>query len=125
MVHTFLPRNPITAGGISALLATVVSYVLNSEWTFATRGGRTRKHEAALFFVMSAIAMGITLVPLAVSRYVLGFGPANYSASAVNVADFVSRFVIGVGLGMIFRYWSYRRFVFPDDPGRADDDAAA
>lgn len=37
MVHTFLPRNPITAGGISALLATILSYVLNSEWAFATR----------------------------------------------------------------------------------------
>lgn len=68
---------------------------------------------------MNGIAMGITLVPLAVSRYVLGFGPDSYSVSVVNLADFVSRSVVGVGLGMIFRYWSYRRFVFPDELGPA------
>lgn len=113
LVHAVLPRNPLTAGGISALVATIISYILNSEWTFHFRGGRVRQHEAALFFLMNGIALAITLAPLAVSRYLLGFTPTNHSVTVVNIADFVSRFIVGVGLGMVFRFWSYKRFVFP------------
>jgi putative flippase GtrA len=43
----------------------------NREWSFRTRGGRERHHEALLFFVISGIGVAVYTAPLAVSRYVL------------------------------------------------------
>ena len=62
---------PLTAKIIAVLVATIVSYVLNREWSFRTRGGRERHHEAALFFLISGIGVAVYTAPLAVSRYVL------------------------------------------------------
>ena len=44
---TVLEPKPLTAKIIAVLVATIVSYVLNREWSFRTRGGRERHHEAA------------------------------------------------------------------------------
>ena len=44
---TVLETKPLTAKIIAVLVATIVSYVLNREWSFRTRGGRERHHEAA------------------------------------------------------------------------------
>ena len=46
---TVLQTKPITAKAIAIIVATIVSYVLNREWSFRTRGGRETHHEAALF----------------------------------------------------------------------------
>jgi putative flippase GtrA len=43
---TLLSAKPVTVKIIAALIATVVSYVLNREWSFTARGGRERHHEA-------------------------------------------------------------------------------
>ena len=39
------------------------------------------------------------------------------------IADNVSANVIGLGLGTLFRFWSYRRWVFPEDADSADEAA--
>ena len=67
---TVLEPKPITAKIIAVLVATIVSYVLNREWSFRTRGGRERHHEAALFFVISGVGVAVYTAPLAISRYV-------------------------------------------------------
>jgi len=56
---TILNDNPVTALAIAVIIATIVSYVLNREWSFRTRGGRERPHEAALFFLISGIGVEI------------------------------------------------------------------
>ncbi len=68
---TVLDTKPLTAKIMAVLVATIASYVLNREWSFRTRGGRERHHEAALFFVISGIGVAVYSAPLAVSRYVL------------------------------------------------------
>lgn len=113
--HTVLEGKVLTAKVISILVSTVLSYVLNREWSFSSRGGRERHHEAALFFVVNGLALGLNLIPLAMSRYVFGFTLAEYSRLTVSIADFISANVIGTLIGMAFRYWAYRRFVFPDE----------
>lgn len=122
--HTILVEKVITAKAISILVSTVLSYVLNREWSFSSRGGRERHHEAALFFVVNGLALAINLIPLALSRYVLGFSLANHPQWVVTFADFVSANVIGTLVGMVFRYWAYRRFVFPEDFSDQDEPAA-
>jgi putative flippase GtrA len=110
---TVLEAKPLTAKILAVLIATIVSYVLNREWSFRTRGGRERHHEAFLFFLISGIGVAVYTAPLAISRYVLDLKYPGVSHLTQNVADFVSAQIIGVGLGMAFRWWAFRRFVFP------------
>jgi Predicted membrane protein len=110
---TVLEAKPLTAKVIAVLVATILSYVLNREWSFRTRGGREVHHEALLFFLISGIGVAVYTAPLAVSRYVLDLKLPGVSLLTQEIADFVSGQIIGVLLGMAFRWWAFRRFVFP------------
>jgi putative flippase GtrA len=115
---TVLSSKPLTAKIIAVLVATIVSYVLNREWSFRTRGGRETHHEAMLFFVISGIGVAVYTAPLAVSRYLLDLQIPNVSPFGQEVADFVSGQIIGTLVGMAFRWWAFRRYVFPDQDVR-------
>ena len=115
---TILQSKPITAKAIAIIVATIVSYILNREWSFRTRGGRETHHEAALFFLISGIAVVINLIPPYVSRYVLDLEVPHVTRLVQETADFVSGSIIGMLLAMFFRFWGFRRWVFPDDLGR-------
>ncbi|MPY83408.1 MAG: GtrA family protein [Actinophytocola sp.] len=112
---TVLESKPTTAKAIAILVATIVSYILNREWSFRARGGRERHHEAALFFLVSAGAIVINLIPLYTSRYILDLEVPHVSRLVQEVADFTSGSVIGMLLAMLFRFWGYRKWVFPDE----------
>ncbi len=116
--HSVLETKPIVSKVIATMIATIVSYVLNREWSFRTRGGRVRHHEAALFFLISGVAIAVTAAPLGVSRYLLDLTVPNVSPFTQEVADFVSAQVIGTILAMAFRWWAFRRFVFPHADAR-------
>lgn len=115
---TVLADKPLTAKVIAVLVATIVSYVLNREWSFRTRGGREPHHEALLFFVISGVGVAVYTAPLAISRYLLFLRYPEVSLLTQNIADFVSGQIIGVLAGMAFRWWAFRRFVFPDQDVR-------
>jgi putative flippase GtrA len=110
---TVLAAKSVTALTLATIFASVVSYLLNREWSFRTRGGRRRHHEASLFFVFSAIAVAITVAPQAASRYVFELRTPYVSRPVQEIADFVSGLVVGTVLGMVFRLWAFRRWVFP------------
>lgn len=110
---TVLEPKPVTAKVIATLVATILSYILNREWSFRTRGGRETQHEAVLFFAVSAVGLAINSVPLWVSSYVFDLRVPAVSAFTENVADFISAQIIGTLLAMGFRYWAFKRFVFP------------
>jgi putative flippase GtrA len=116
---TILAPKPVTAKVIATLVATIVSYVLNREWSFRTRGGRERAHEAALFFLISAIGVAMNSAPLWISRYVLHLQVPLVSRLVQEIADFTSAQVIGTLLAMGFRWWGFRKWVFPRAGGRA------
>lgn len=113
--NTVLVEKPLTAKIIAVLVATIASYVLNREWSFRTRGGHERHHEATLFFLISGIGVAVYTAPLAVSRYVLDLSVPEVSLFTQELADFVSGQIVGVLLGMAFRWWAFRRYVFPDE----------
>lgn len=97
---------PITAKVLSAILATTFAYAANRWWTFRDRGGNGFLREYALFFLLNAIASGIAVACLGLSHYGLGLDSP--------LADNISANVIGLAMGTMFRWWSYRRWVFPE-----------
>jgi len=115
MSHTVLTNKVVTAKAISVIIATILSYILNREWSFSRRGGREPRHEAMLFFLVNGVALAVNLIPLALSQYVLGFNTDNFTALTVSIANFISANIIGTLLGMAFRFWAYRKWVFPEE----------
>lgn len=115
---TVLEPKPVTAKIIAVLVATIVSYVLNREWSFRTRGGRQRRPEAALFFLVSAVALVLSSAPLWISRYVFGLETPAVSLLTQEIADFMSAQLIGTLIAMVFRFWALRKWVFPDEQAR-------
>lgn len=103
MLHS--TDKPLTSKTVSTVLATTVSYAGNRTWTFRRRGRSGVRREYALFFLLNGVGLGIALTCLAVSHYVLGF--------TSTLADNIAANVVGLGLGTTFRFWSYRRYVFP------------
>jgi len=102
-------------------VATTVSYAGNRHWTFRRRGRSSVRREYLLFFLLNGVGLAIALTCLAISHYLLDF--------TSRVSDNIAANVIGLGLGTAFRFWSYRRWVFPElreeSEGRADDELLA
>jgi putative flippase GtrA len=115
---TVLNEKPVTALAIAVIVATIVSYVLNREWSFRTRGGRERHHEAALFFLFSGIGVALNSAPLGVSRYLLHLEVPRVSLFVQETADFVSGMILGTLLAMAFRLWAFKKWVFPQAGAR-------
>ncbi|SFW69194.1 GtrA family protein [Amycolatopsis australiensis] len=110
---TVLREKPVTALAIATVASTAVAYLLSRRWSFAGRGGRRRVPEAALFFLFNAGAVAVNLVPPLVSRYVLHLAVPHVGYLAQEIADFVAGMVLGTGCGTAFRWFGYRRWVFP------------
>ena len=115
---TVLAPKPVTAKIVAVLVATIVGYILNREWSFRTRGGRERHHEAALYFAISGVGMIINAAPLWISRYGFDLQVPHVSRFTMEFADLVSAQLIGTALAMAFRWWAFRRYVFPDADAR-------
>ena len=115
---TVLNDKPVTALAIAVIVATILSYVLNREWSFRERGGRERRHEAALFFLISGIGVGLNSLPLGVSRYLLDLQVPNVTLITQEIADFGFGIVLGTLLTTLFRWWAFKKWVFPDAEAR-------
>lgn len=115
-----LPNNPVTAKIIATLVATIVSYVLNREWSFRTRGGRERHHEAALFFLVNGIGIVLNSAPLYIARYAFHLQEPHVSRLTEEISDFLSAQIIGTLVAMAFRWYGYKTWVFPEENARGN-----
>ncbi|MBL8932290.1 MAG: GtrA family protein [Kineosporiaceae bacterium] len=88
----------------SASVAILWAWLGNRYWTFRHRRQATPLRELLLFVAMNLIGLVIAVACLAISHDLLGF--------TSPLADNISGNVIGIGLGTVFRFWAYRRFVF-------------
>lgn len=106
-----LHGKPTTAKVVSTTIATVVSYIGNRFWTFRHRDRVGNAREYVLFFLLNGVGLAIAAGCVAFSNYVLGLTSPLANNIAANV--------VGLGLGTLFRFWAYRRWVFPE---YADDE---
>lgn len=106
-----IPDKPITAKVISSVLATLFAYTGNRYWAFSHRDVGSHRQSLSLFFAFNAVGMAIASLCLAFTHYALGLTSA--------LADNLSANIIGTGLGTLFRFWAYRRYIFRDAALRA------
>lgn len=100
-----IPHKPVIGSVVGTVAATVVAYLGNRFWTYKDRDSIGRSRELVLFFAVNGIGMLIETVPLAFSQYILHFDGA--------LANNVAKYVFGMPLGMVFRLWTYRTWIFP------------
>ena len=104
--------DPSFARTAAVLVAMCVTYAGNRLITW--RGpSADRRREVALFVVFNAVGYALSLLCLLVSHDLLRLTSA--------LADNVSANVVGVGLGTVFRFITYRSVVFASpEPEPAD-----
>jgi putative flippase GtrA len=109
---------PILSKAMSTTVAAIVSYFINRHWAFRHRARSGARRELTLFIVLSAVGLGIVEACLGTSHYLLGLHSA--------LADNVSANGIGLVLGTLFRYLTFKRWVFlpSEDADAAGRDAA-
>jgi putative flippase GtrA len=93
----------LKANVIATVAGMIVTFLGSRYWTFRhrERGGMGR--ETVLFLVLNGMGLGIQLACLGFTNYALGLTDKFSS----NVALF-----LGICLGTLFRFWSYRKWVW-------------
>jgi putative flippase GtrA len=116
----------LLAKTVSTVLATTVAFFGNRYWTWRHRGHAPMARQYTMFFLLNGVGLGIGLTCLAISHYGLG---AIWPEFQSPLADNISGQLVGTAMGTMFRFWSYRRFVFGDtavpEPSRPTSPPAA
>jgi putative flippase GtrA len=112
--------NAALFAGLDAMLAQVISTVVaataafagNRYWTWRHRPRTGLRREYLLYFFFNAIGLLIGLACLYASRDILGqVWPAVFRTV---LADNLAAKGVGMALATLFRFWAYRRWVFPE-----------
>lgn len=94
---------PLKAKAIAIAASCLVTYLGSRFWTFRHRENQPLARELMLFIVLNGIGLFIAEVVIAITTYAAG----QQDQVAYNTAS-----VIGTGLGTIFRYFAYKKWVF-------------
>jgi putative flippase GtrA len=97
---------PMFSKAISLIAATVVTYLGSRFWTFRHRVNQALLREGMLF-------VALNVVGLVIAEAVIAF--VSYGLDMKHVLAYNAASVVGTGLGTIFRYFSYKKWVFLAD----------
>ncbi|MGI8328721.1 GtrA family protein [Actinomadura scrupuli] len=103
LLHVSLGVGPVSANVIATVVATTFAYFANRHWTFRHRDRTGVGREYVLFFLLNGVGLVITSLFVGFTTYVLGLEgviPSNASL------------IIGTGVATLFRFWSYKKWVF-------------
>lgn len=106
-LHTFQLAS-VRSGVISTFVAVCFNYVGHRYWTYQHSDKNQVRREATLFLLFSAFGMVIENGVLALSHYGFGF--------TSPLADNIAKNVVGLGIASVFRFWSFRTWVFRARP---------
>lgn len=104
---SLFPGSELKANVVATAVATTTSYLMNRGWTFRHRKTSRIPREYLLFFLFNAAGLAIELAVMGAVKYGLGLT----TLFALNFAK-----AAGLGLGTVFRFWTYRSFVFAGSP---------
>jgi putative flippase GtrA len=100
---------------IATILATAITYFGNRYWTFRHRQGKGTTRDSIMFFVLNGVGLVI---------YYGCIGLIDLAGLGHSVAWYNVALVVGTGLGTLFRFWSYRRWIWlarPATPASAEE----
>jgi putative flippase GtrA len=94
----------------------VITYVGNRYFSFSHRARTGIGRESSIFLGINVFVLLVSLAVIGVFEYPLHFKHHLLVMNVVNLAT--------IGIGTVFRFWSYKRFVFlhPDRVHAADAD---
>jgi putative flippase GtrA len=98
---------PLTSNVFATIAGTCVAFLGNRYWTFRYREGSTLARDYAVFILLNGIGLGIQLVVIGFTYYLLDM----HGKLAYNIA-----LIFGIGLGTLFRFWSYRHWIWLTPP---------
>ena len=110
LLNLHLGIGPVTSATIATIIATIISYLGNRYWSFRTRQRTGVARELIVFAVLNGIGLLIQDAAVAFNSYLLHL---QHNPTAAFLA-----LNIGIVLAMLFRFWSYRRFVWVAPPAR-------
>ena len=100
----------LTSVVIAYGVATVVTFVGNRHWAFKHRKGKGLGQEGALFVLLNVVGIFIQVGVVAFVHY----GLHMTDSLSYNLAT-----IVGIGIGTMFRLFTYRKFVFLAQPSGA------
>src|SRR5262249_11031564 len=100
---------PVTSTTIATIVATTVAYIGNRYWSFAHRERTSVPREGLIFFVLNGIGLLIQAAGVAFNSYMLHL-------EHHKLAEFLA-LSIGIAIATLFRFWSYRKFVWAAPAG--------
>ncbi len=88
---------------IATIAATTFTFLGNRYWTFRHREGEGARQESVLFFLLNGVGLLIYYGCIWVIQDLMRLESKLWYTAAL---------VVGTGLGTLFRFWSYRRWVW-------------
>ena len=117
LFHSKFGLGPVSATTVATIIATCVTYVGNRYWSFKHRERTNVAREGIIFFVLNGIGLLIQDAVVAFNYYILGL-------SGNKLAEFLA-LNAGIALATLFRFWSYRKFVWAEKSGGGGTPVAA
>jgi putative flippase GtrA len=116
LYNALSPIGWLKAKCISTTVATIVAYFGNRHLSFSHRARTSLARETSYFFGINLATLVVSELVLALFAYPLNQRSDHLVMNLVNLAT--------IGIGTIFRFWSYKRFVFlhPDKVHSPDVD---
>ena len=114
LLYIHLGLGPVTSTTIATIVATIASYLGNRYWSFRDRQRTGVLRETVIFTVLNGIAVLVQDATVAFNYYLLHLGHDK-------LAGFIA-LNTGIVLATLFRFWSYRRFVWVAPPAREAGD---
>jgi putative flippase GtrA len=103
LLHFGLGMGPLTSNTLATVVAATVAFAGNRYWTFRNRAASGLGREYFLFFVLNGVGLLIQLLCIGFTHYTLKMDD-HFS---YNVA-----LIVGIAIGTLFRFWSYKKWVF-------------
>ncbi|QNE76944.1 GtrA family protein [Streptomyces finlayi] len=101
----------VRAGLMATCVAILFNYVGFRYWTYRDRDKRRRTRELMLFLAFSAVGAVIEVGVLYAATYWFGWDTPLQN----NIFK-----IVGIGIATLFRFWSYRTWVFRALPAKED-----
>jgi putative flippase GtrA len=108
LLNLHLKVGPVTSTTIATVIAAIATYLGNRYWSFRTRQRTGVARELVVFAVLNGIGLVIQDATVAFNSYLLHL-------EHNSMAEFIA-LNSGIALATLFRFWSYRRFVWVAPP---------